>query len=435
MNKKLIAVAVAGMFAAPAAFAQSTVTISGKLMVSYGGYKLNNRAAGGIGRSSEDMVKDESSRIVFLVREDLGGGLAAIGKFDLRPSVPDNGATGNTGESYVGLTSPTWGTIGMGRYDLHYGNHGSFTGTHAGLMTNPTAVFDVGLAGGLAYANQTRTNNVIRYGSPKWGDMFEVVVAYSSQPSAASTTPGLSGVVGQPASQVSFNTQNESDIRSTLRKGNAWNMAPRLWGKNWEVGYSYWLQRPDLALNAPSATGTNGGVGTGAILGATNVLKMRGDALYGWYQWGGLRAGLAWNKSKADLTNITGAAFTPTGQAVALAAGATARITNRSVWGIPISYNWGNHTVYGDFYRARRDTGMTIAGLDTKANFVGLTYAYDMSKRTTVALSYSKITNGANAGYNLFTAATPGGSGTVNPQGVAAGEDPRFMAVTLQHRY
>src|SRR6185295_16789100 len=167
MNKKLIAVAVAGMFVAPAALAQTTVTITGKLIGSAGNYSI--------------------------------GGRAAIGKFDLRPSITDTGAMGNTGESYVGLTSPTWGTIALGRFDFHYGSHASYTGTHGGLLTNPTAVFDVAAAGTAAIANQTRTNNAIRYGSPKWGDMFEIVVGYSSNPTAASTTP-LAIVAGSAGS-------------------------------------------------------------------------------------------------------------------------------------------------------------------------------------------------------------------------------------------
>src|SRR6185436_7370569 len=191
MNKKLIAVAVAGMFAAPAAFAQTTVTITGKLIGSAGNYSIGGRAAGTTGASSEVLLRDESSRIIFLLREDLGGGMAAIGKFDLRPSITDTGAMGNTGESYVGLTSPTWGTIALGRFDFHYGSHASYTGTHGGLLTNPTAVFDVAAAGTAAIANQTRTNNSIRYGSPKFGDMFEIVVGYSSNPTAASTTPAI----------------------------------------------------------------------------------------------------------------------------------------------------------------------------------------------------------------------------------------------------
>lgn len=436
MNKKLIAVAVAGMFVAPAAaLAQTSVTITGKVMASDGNYKLYGRAAGAAGKNSEILIRDESSRIIFLVREDLGGGLNAIGKVDLRPSIADTGAFGPTGESFVGLDSKSWGTIAIGRFDFHYGNHASYTGVHGGLLTNPTALFDVAAAGILTIANQTRTNNAIRYGSPKWGDMFEVVLGYSSNPTAASTGPGLSGAVGIPATQISFNTQNESDLRSTVRKGNAWNINPKLWGKNWEVGYSFWLAKPDFALAAPSNSTLNGGTGTGLTLGATNVLRMRGDSLYGTYVWGGFRAGLAWNKSRADITNLQAATTSTFVGAGSLPPGATGILSKRSVWGVPLAYNWGNHNIYFDYYRTSGDKAPAFVGFDTRANFFGLTYAYDLSKRTTAALSYSRINNGAAANFSLFAAATPGGSGSVNLQSVGVGEDPRYLAVTLQHRF
>ena len=390
MNKKLLAVAVAGTFLAPAAaLAQSSVTISGKVHSTFGQFSMSNRAVGSVGRNSEAVVRDESSRIVFSMREDLGGGLAAIGKFDLRFGVSDTGLGGNTGESFVGLTSPAWGTIAMGRFDFHYGNHGSFTGTHAGLLTNPTSIIDKAGAGTVTIANQTRTNNAIRYGSPKFADMFEVVVGYSANPTGAVNIPAVTASAAGAVTTTVAN-QNENDLRSTVRKGSAWNVVPKLYGKNWEVAYSYWTAKND------------------PVAGAATVAKHRGDSLYGWYMWGGLRAGLAFNKSKVDTTT--------------LATGVTGTTTNRNAWGIPISYNWGNHTIYGDFYQARRDK--IIAG-DTKARLFGVTYAYDMSKRTSVALSYTQIRNGAAAAYGLFA----------QQQATAAGEDPRFLAVSLQHRY
>jgi len=430
MNKKLIAVAVAGMFVAPAAFAQTTVTITGKLIASFGSYAIGGRTAGSTGAGNEALVKDESSRVIFLLREDLGGGMAAIGKVDLRPSLSDNGAMGPTGETYVGLTSPTWGTIAMGRFDFHYGSHASYTGTHGGLMTNPTAVFDVAAAGGLAIANQTRTNQAIRYGSPKFGDMFEVVVGYSANPTAASTTPAVvtttNAAVTNIGAAATFNNQNESDLRSPVRKGNAWNIAPKIWGKNWEAGYSYWNAKPDLAI------ATNINPVTGTAIQPTSVIKMRGDSVYGTYVWGGFRVGLAWNRSKVNSTALAAPAG---GLRAGLVEGASTETSNRNAWVIPLAYTWGNHNIYADFYRARNDKAAGFAGLDTKATFLGLTYGYDLSKRTSAAISYSRIRNGANASYNLFTAATPGGSLVTNPQGVAAGEDPRFIAVTLQHRF
>ena len=404
MNKKLIAVAVAGMSIAgisAEAFAQTTVTITGLIRTSFGQYSVSGRAAGAVGQSREWQVRDESSRIIFLMREDLGGGMAAIGKFDLRFATSDGGVGGNSGESYVGLTSPTWGTIALGKFDFHYGNSASFTGTHAGLQTNPTSIMDVAGAGTAPIANQTRTNNAIRYGSPKWGDMFEVIVGYSANPTAAANIPAVTASAAGAVS-TSVANQAENDLRSTARKGSAFNIQPKLYGKNWEVSYSYWMAKPDIGINT-----ITGGVPTAPA----TVVKHRGDSLYGWYLWGGLRLGLAYNRSRVDTTT--------------LATGATTQTSNRNAWGIPIAYTWGNHNIYFDYNRARADKAAGFAGLDTKARLLGLSYAYDLSKRTSAALSYVQIKNGASATYNLF-------SGNA---GLVAGEDPRSLHVTLTHRY
>jgi predicted porin len=362
------------MLAAPAAFAQTTVTITGKVMATFGQFKQSGRAPGAVGNSSENLVRDESSRIIFLMREDLGGGMAAIAKVDVRYATSESNAGQASGESYVGLTSPTWGTIALGKFDFHYGNSASFTGVHGGLQTNPTSIMDRAAAGATAIANQTRTQNAIRYGSPKWGDMFEVIVGYSANATAASTALGAAGATG-----------NEADYGVAVRKGSAWNVQPKIYGKNWEASYSYWSSKPD---------------------GQVGMDKQRGDSLYGWYLWGGLRVGLAYNRSK--ITAVGG------GDA-----------SNRTAWGLPIAYNWGNHNIYLDLNRARADKAAVFAGTDTKANFLGLTYAYDMSKRTTAAVSYSRIKNGANAAYGLFA----------QQQATLVGEDPRFIGVTLQHRF
>lgn len=402
MNKKLLAVAVAGTFLAPAAaLAQSSVTISGIVKTSFGQYKVNGRAGGAVGANGETQVRDESSRIIFSMREDLGGGMAAIGKFDLRFATSDGGVGGNSGESFVGLTSPTWGTIALGKFDFHYGNSASFTTTHGGLQTGTTSIMDVAGAGTAVIANQSRTNNSIRYGSPKFADMFEVIVGYSANPIVASNTQ-FTTASAAGATTTTVANQAENDLRSTVRKGSAWNVQPKLYGKNWEASYSYWMAKPDIGLNTVTA---------GAAVTPTSVVKHRGDSLYGWYMWGGLRVGLAYNRSKVDTTAVA-----------AGVAGATATSSNRKAWGIPISYNWGNHTVYFDYNKANSDR--IIAG-DTKARMLGLTYAYDLSKRTSAALSYAGIKNGANATYNLF-------SGNA---GLVAGEDPRSIHVTLLHRY
>jgi len=219
---------------------------------------------------------------------------------------------------------------------------------------------------------------------------------------------------------VTIANQAESDLRSPVRKGSAWNVQPKIWGKNWEASYSYWMAKPDLALNTTSLTAANLAASNGSIP-AAGVVKHRGDSLYGWYMWGGLRVGLAYNRSKVDTT-----ATTVTAAGVVTGSGATATTSNRKAWGLPVSYNWGNHTIYGDFFQAGSDKMIA----DSKSRFMGITYAYDLSKRTAVAVSYAQIRNNTGAQYNLFTNTGPGAGGSV-----LAGEDPKTWMMTLGHRF
>src|SRR5690349_10647315 len=130
MNKRLLAVAVAGALAAPAAaFAQSSVTISGLFKGGFEGSKLGNS---GKANNSQSGVVDDSSRLIFNVVEDLGGGLQAIGQYDLRLKLDDNqapnvlgGSNLAQGNDHVGLRSKAWGRIFVGRQDLHYFNRES----------------------------------------------------------------------------------------------------------------------------------------------------------------------------------------------------------------------------------------------------------------------------------------------------------------------
>jgi predicted porin len=200
----------------------------------------------------------------------------------------------------------------------------------------------------------------------------------------------------------------EADINSTVRRGNAWNLNPNFSGQNWQVGYSYWQAKQDLGASAsifgapvaaPNPAASSGG-------------DQRGDRLYGHYEWNGFRVGLAWDKSriKNPLTGVV--------------------TNNRSAWSIPLSYNWGNNTVFAHFDRAGNDKAPGLAGLNTKATMFAVSYAYDLSKRTSVALTYARINNGANANYNLFTSTSLGVGVTA-----LAGEKPRMFGVTMRHAY
>jgi predicted porin len=59
-------------------------------------------------------------------------------------------------------------------------------------------------------------------------------------------------------------------------------------------------------------------------------------------------------------------------------------------------------------------------------------YVYDLSKRTSVGLTYAKLDNNTNAAYNFFTnTGTLGSTGsTLNP-----GEDATLIAITVRHAF
>jgi predicted porin len=371
MNKKLLVAAVAGALALPgAALAQSSVTMSGLFKMSWGQVKIGSPIPARAGtHTSQTRMTDDSSRIVFNVVEDLGGGLRAIGQIDMRLA-PDNGVdSGPSGNSHVGLQSKSWGRIFMGRQDLHYFNTESNILVRGDLKSAPWAITS-GTYLGAPIANTTRTPNVIHYTTPNWGG-FTVIAAYSTNPVTA--------------------TGNEADIGSAVRKGRGWHLQPNFAGKNWQVGYSYWSAKPDASL-----------------------ADQRADRLYGSYTWGGLKVGLVWDKSKAR--NAGGV-----------------EIANRTAWSIPIGYRFGPHNIDGHYSKARNDKSAAAAGLNTGAKMWAIAYGYDLSKRTSVALTYAQIKNEAAAAYNLFTS-TSAAIGTADAA-IFAGEDPRILTMTLRHAF
>lgn len=390
MNKKLLAVAVAGVLAAPAAaLAQSSVTISGFFKGGFESLHLgnfNNATSGRVGaagsNSSQTGVADDSSRIIFNVTEDLGGGLQAIGQIDMRFGL-DTGALAATGNTHVGLRSKSWGRLFIGRQDLHYFNRESDLTVRGSLRADSISILAFGGAGFIPIAGATRTTNVVHYTTPNWGG-FTLIAAYSANPTAA-----------------------EADIGSGARKGSAWNLNPNLAGSNYQVGYSFWRSKPD-------GGGTTVTIPANFPVGApTTNADQRGDRLYGSYRWGGFKVGLAWDRSKLKTS--------PGG----------VELSNRTAWSIPASYTWGPHSVHAHWDKARSDKAAVLSGLDTKANMFAVSYAYDLSKRTSAAVTYARINNGAAAGYNLFTNASLGIGGA----GVALGEDPRLWAITMRHAF
>jgi len=378
MNKKLLGAAIAGaLLAPPVAFAQSSVTISGAIRASIDNLKFNQPAATRTTRS-ESRLNDESSSIIFNVREDLGGGMSAVVKVDLKPNL-DSGAIAATGESYIGLSSKTSGRFTAGRHNFHWFK-APWDGYALGGARDhaPSSLIDFAGAGAVAIANATRTANSLMWSSPRWGG-FAMDLGYSFNPLGATAT--------------------EADLTAgnTARKGRGWMLNPTFSGANWHIAYSYWSGKGD----APTA--------------ALASADQRSDSLYGFYTWGGFKLGAIWNKSKLKT-------------AVGPTAGAT--VSDRTAWSIPVRYTWGSHNIIAHYTKARDDKATAA---QDGAKMWSLMYAYALSKRTYVSAAYGKLTNDAGAAYSFFDNTSPS-LGSVNSAS-AAGEDPRVMSLGILHTF
>jgi general bacterial porin, GBP family len=176
MKVKLGILSVA-MCASTSALAQSSVTLYG--IVSDGfGYVSNQ---GGHANWETISGANQNNRLGFRVKEDLGGGLAALGTlengFDVNSGKLGQGGRMFGRQAFVGLSSTTYGTVTMGRqYDVLWDyldriepqSMGPGLGTSIGSNDNVEGNF--------------RYSNSVKYKSPDWGGLgFESLYAFSNK--------------------------------------------------------------------------------------------------------------------------------------------------------------------------------------------------------------------------------------------------------------
>jgi len=413
MNKKLVAVAVAGALAAPGiALAQSSVTISGVFKQSLQYYQIDNAAVGRL-NNSQVRITDEASKIIFGIQEDLGRGLSAIAQLDIR--FYPNTAVGNvpvnplgSGNTWVGLKSSTLGTMTIGRHDLHYSKSTQDTVDMGGALQG-SAVTIVDYGKNTSMYNVSRTQNSIKYTSP---NLYGVTAIIAYSPGYNSTTAqGDMVCAGTAVAATACSTPVPPGTNN--RKGSGWIINPEYAQSNFMVGWSYLNVKPDLLVQ-PTADATvvqNGG--PGSYSANPNGGDKKSNQLYGYYKVGGFKIGGVYNDSQTK-NSSTGA-----------------QILKRKAWAIPASYSWGPNHIAGHYAKAGNNTGPAGEESDTGANQQTIAYIHDLSKRTKVAVTYSRVNNQSKATYNPYTN-TSFASADVGTQ---IGEKPKFLAFTVTHNF
>jgi predicted porin len=355
MQKKLIAVVVGGMLAAPVAFADSAnVTISGLVKVGLESYKLSGGTVPAVTYANETRVSDQSSRIIFTGSDGIGGGMNGFFQLDAR-FAPDLGSLAATGNTGVGL-SGDFGKLTLGRWDLHYNEFGAIESSRAGSLQSYLGPGPMSQVNGNVIAIGSRSSNVIMWDSTNMGGIT-ARVAYSTNPAANEGSGSGAADAGK-----------DSAMTGAVR----WASGPLT------VGGSYWAYK---------------------VEGTTDVGDQKSTRAWGGYTFPfGLKVGAGIDQSELRITT------------------AGAAMTKRKAFMVPVSYTMGNNAVYFTYVKANKLSGPNGGATTDSTDATGMVVGWDnaLSKRTTVGAYFSKLTNKANASYDFFGLSANGATATAN---------------------
>jgi predicted porin len=403
MQKKVMALAVAGALSAPvAAFAQaSNVQIYGRLNVGLDNYEAkgaSDPAVAGGGYKGRMREFDQGSRLGVRGNEDLGGGLKALFQIESGVNVDSGTASNQNGaanasagtfasrDSYVGLEGG-FGRITMGRQAVWYGN---------GVIEQNTSNYtNIGVAN--VFPGDTsriagpvkRQSNIFAYTTPTFGG-FNATAFYAPNSEAAAagqeTNGKIYGVTGRYSGVVNVQVdwaKNKKQTDQVIAIGSAATGAGDVTGLKIGVGWPYapGAQISVIALINKQENAT----AVGGFTAKFDNVKQRG-------------VGLNWEQVFGNIQALAQVARSQKATGCTESAGAVAGVS-----------------------------GSTCDATESTSFMVGARYL--LSKRTAAYVTYNKTTNKANAAADYSAA----GYTAANP--MFAGADPRVWAIGLMHNF
>lgn len=430
MQKKLIALAVAGL-ASAGAFAQSNVTIYGVADASFESVKADSAAGDGTNTGSRSRMNTNSSLIGFKGSEDLGNGLKALFQFESTVNlVNQQGATsGNTVSGSAatnGQNSNNNGLLGTKR-DSFVALSGNFGTVLGGYVSTPyrsiVTGFDVvpGSAGAgnsngvfgkaLGGVNLVFRTNAIAYASPSFNG-FSGVIAYVPN-ATKSTENNLNTVTDNNGKAIA----NGDALNSANPYG--WNLALNYANGGLKLAYSY-LKLNDLGVGdlaaydkAANKIAHTSGEDHKAHLLAASYDFGQGTTVVAMYQH---------YKGTVDVQ----AYHNTIGKSVGSGSGDV----NRNSYFLGLKHVLGANEFAVSYQHAGKTGGDLLDNSNTDANQWTLRYGYNFSKRTQVYALYTRIDNKDGANFNF------GGESGVNyTSTVAAGANAQVYGVGLRHSF
>lgn len=390
MQKKLLALAVAGALAPAAAMAQSTVEIYGRANLGIDQYRATGATAGSaFDFKGRTRIYDAASRLGFRVNEGLGGGMRAFVVLETGVNIDTGNTNGQSGtlnantagwasrDSYVGVGGG-WGDVRFGRQSIYWSN-GLLAQTGANYI-NAEIPWSSAVVLGRVQGPVARQANVVSYNTPTFGG-FNASLSYSptseSSGAGANTDGRVLGLTGRYTSGA---------LRAQFD-----------WARN--QGTTPVTTTPRTKVN-----GTKGGVGWAYAPGSQVSLL---------------------------LGRITNEGFAQTGFS------ANTDQVKQGWWAVNWEHVIGPWGIYAMYGALRNASGCSVAGGcdNTGAKAYTLAAKYFLSKRTGVYASFNQTRNESNqiADYVAGGMSSAPNAGLI--PGIAPGADPRIIAVGIMHNF
>lgn len=407
---QLLALAVAGIFAAPASVYAQQQPPSGSSVQIYGTLNLNfqnaerggatavgttglatlSAAPTGVNATSRNAVSTDSSNIGFRGRENLGGGLAAVFQIETSANIDGQNlaAIGNR-NSKVGLAG-AFGEIFFGNWDTPF--KAVTYGTKVGdpfLSTDVTAYQSIMSSPGFKVRSAGYSSGV---NTASYDGRASNTVAYWTR-----EYNGLAGKVAYSA--------NEG--KTATRDPYLWSLAVNYNNGPLSVLYAYERHEDAFGLTVmqPASTGTSS--------------QDSAQRLGAGYKFGNTTASILFER--LDYSN----------------SGTVVGVTSyqRDAWQIALLHEMGPHKFKFRYDQAQDGSCGNVAG-NCATNGLGATqwalgYGYALSKRSEVYAFYTRITNKAAASYTFSVA----GNADVTTGAFGVGSDPTALALGIRHTF
>ena len=406
MKKTLIALAVGSVFAAPAAYAD--VTLSGSINAGPAWVKTNDGSSGKsnsirstvgatqgqVSGQTTDGINTNYTNITIGSMEDLGGGLKLDFAYQMTANFQSVSSSPQNRNSHIGLVGDSWGGVWIGTNENLYERYfytvdpldgAAGMGGNLQMFGSPGygTVFDApgaALRGTAGFYR--RTDHTVWYDSPNWGGFtfgaYTTLNAYKTGNTALSN-PGVWGVGGK-------------------------YVGPSVPIQAW-VAYERHKDLDGLAV-ITGVTGAAFGNATGSV-GQSTAPNSTKDQ--------GLQVGVGYTIGDIFLfAQYEGLKYKADG----LSAPTDLIEYKRNAWGLGMKWNIPTGYVGAQFIKANNGSCQTVAGgcnaSDTGAEMVGIGYYHTLSKQTQTYIMGTWIGNDDLNQYN-----TAGGVGAVNRLGAS----------------